>query len=143
MGSLNIQKEQEEFEKELNDQEKLEFQQKLKEQEKEKDGFELKKMYIYLYSNTKIPEDFKNDICSSQSLKNIKINNELEVIDVTNKERNNWIFYLIDEGNEKKLKSISQNFKNKDSVFICFSKDLNSPEIEQILTTFSKVFLKY
>ena len=142
MGSLNIQKEKEEFEKELDEQEKLEFQQKLKEQEKEKDGFELKKMYIYLYSNTKIPEDFKKDICASQSLKNVKINNEIDAIEATNKERNNWIFYFIDEGNEKKLKSISQNFKNKDSVFICFSHDLNSPEIEQIITTFSKVFLK-
>ena len=140
MGSLNIQKEKEEFEKELEEKEKLEFHQKLKEQEK--DDFELKKMYIYLYSNTKIPEDFKKDICASQSLKNVKINNEIDAIEATNKERNNWIFYFIDEGNEKKLKSISQNFKNKDSVFICFSHDLNSPEIEQIITTFSKVFLK-
>ena len=34
MGSVNIQKEREEFEKELEQQEKLEFQEKLKEQEK-------------------------------------------------------------------------------------------------------------
>ena len=87
-------------------------------------------MYIYLYSNTKIPEDFKKDICASQSLKNVKINNEIDAIEATNKERNNWIFYFIDEGNEKKLKSIWQNFKNKDSVFICFTNDLDSTEIE-------------
>ena len=33
--------------------------------------------------------------------------------------------------------------KNKDSVFICFSESLFSPEIDQILNAFSKVFLKY
>ena len=109
MGNINIKKEQEEFEKELDEKEKLEFQQKLKEQEKENEKFELKKMYIYLYSNKNIPEDFKNDICSSQSVRTIKIN-EIDAIEVTNNERKNWIFYLIEEGNENKLKSISQKF---------------------------------
>ena len=142
MGSLNIQKEREEFEKELEQQEKLEFQEKLKAQEKSLDGNELKNMYIYLYSNTKIPEDFKKEICEFQTLKNVNING-IEAIEAINKERKNWIFYIIDNGNEEKLKAISQNFKNKDSVFICFSESLSSPEIEQILTIFSKVFLKY
>ena len=88
------------------------------------------------------PENFLNEICASQSLRKIKIN-EINAIEAINKERDYWIYYLIDEGNENKLKSISQNFKNKDSVFICFSKNLNSPEIEQIITTFSNIFLKY
>ncbi len=146
MGSVNIKKEQEEFEKQLEEQEKLELKEKLKKQEKlllkNKSENEFKKMYIYLYSNTKIPEDFKKEICSSQTLKVEKING-IEIIEAINKEQKNWIFYLIDDGNEEKLKSISQNFKNKDSVFISFSKQLDSPENDQILNTFSKVFLKH
>ena len=72
MGSINIQKEKEEFEKELEQQEKLEFQEKLKEQEKSFEGKELNNMYLYLYSSTKIPEDFKKEICKSQTLKKCK-----------------------------------------------------------------------
>ena len=143
MGNVNIEKEKEQFEKELDQQEKLEFQEKLKEQQNSlQDGNEFKNMYIYLYSNTKIPEDFKKEICELQTLKNVNING-IEAIEAINKERNNWVFYLIDNGNEEKLKAISQNFKNKDSIFICFSESLSSPEIEQILTIFSKVFLKH
>ena len=143
MGNVNIEKEKEQFEKELDQQEKLEFQEKLKEQQNSlQDGNEFKNMYIYLYSNTKIPEDFKKEICELQTLKNVNING-IEAIEAINKERNNWIFYIIDNGNEEKLKAISQNFKNKDSIFICFSESLSSPEIEQILTIFSKVFLKH
>lgn len=143
MGGVNINKEKEEFEKELDERDKKEFQEKLNEKEKSaKKDNELKKMYIYLYSHTKIPEDFKTEICNSQSLKSIKLNG-IDAIELVNKERDNWVFYLINEGNEEKLKSISLNFKNKDSVFICFSKSLSSPEIDKILTIFSKVFLKY
>ena len=60
MGSTNIKKEKEEFEKLLDEEEKLELQEKLNEQEKylkDENGF--KNMYIYLYSNTQIPEEFK------------------------------------------------------------------------------------
>ena len=143
MGSTNIKKEKEEFEKLLDEDEKLELQEKLNEQEKylkDENGF--KNMYIYLYSNTQIPEEFKKEICDFQNLKNVNING-IEVIESVKKEQNNWIFYIIDKGNEEKLKAISQNFKNKDSVFICFSESLFSPEIDQILNVFSKVFLKY
>ena len=142
MGSINIQKEKEEFEKELEQQEKLEFQEKLKEQEKSFEGKELNNMYLYLYSSTKIPEDFKKEICKSQTLKNVNING-IEFIEAINQEKKNWIFYIIEYGNEEKLKAISQSFKKKDSVFICFSESLSSPEIEKILTIFSKVFLKH
>ena len=142
MGNVNIQKEKEEFEKELEVREKLEFQEKLKEKEKyNENGNELKNMYIYLYSNAKIPEDFKAEIFALQNLKKVKLNG-IEVIEGINKDRKNWIFYLVENGNEEKLNSISKNFKNNDSVFICFSQNLCSPEIEQILTIFSKVFLK-
>lgn len=143
MGSTNIKKEKEEFEKLLDEDEKLELQEKLNEQEKylkDENGF--KNMYIYLYSNTQIPEEFKKEISDFQNLKNVNING-IEVIESVKKEQNNWIFYIIDKGNEEKLKAISQNLKNKDSVFICFSESLFSPEIDQILNAFSKVFLKY
>ena len=119
------------------------MQEKLKEQEnffKDDNGF--KNMYIYLYSNTQIPEDFKKEVCDYENLKPVNING-IEVIESVKKENNNWIFYIIEKGNEEKLKAISQNFKNKDSVFICFSESLVSPEIDQILNIFSKVFLKY
>jgi len=141
MGTLNIKKEQEEFEKQLDEQEKLEFQEKLNEQQNISEN-NLKDMYIYLYSNTTIPEDFKNEICASQSVKNENLNG-LDVIQATNNDRKKWIFYIINDGNEDKLNSISKNFKNNDSVFICFSQNLCSPEIEQILKSFSKVYLKY
>ena len=143
MGGTNIKKEKEEFEELLDEDEKLELQEKLNEQEKylkDENGF--KNMYIYLYSNTQIPEEFKKEICDFQNLKNVNING-IEVIESVKKEQNNWIFYIIDKGNEEKLKAISQNLKNKDSVFICFSESLFSPEIDQILNAFSKVFLKY
>ena len=143
MGGVNIEKEQKEFEKELDEQEKIEFQERLKEQEKNlKNSNGFKPMFIYLYSNNEIPENFIKEICGGyESIKNVKING-VEVIESLNNEKKNWIFYIINKGNEEKLKAISQNFKNKDSVFICFSQNLFSPEIEQILGIFSKVFLK-
>ena len=48
MGGINIKKEQEEFENQLDEQEKLEFRVRLKEQNDSFDDEQLKIMYIYL-----------------------------------------------------------------------------------------------
>ena len=48
MGGINIKKEQEEFENQLDEQEKLEFRARLKEQNDSFDDEQLKIMYIYL-----------------------------------------------------------------------------------------------
>lgn len=142
MGGINIKKEQEEFENQLDEQEKLEFKARLKEQNDSIDDEQLKIMYIYIFSKNTISKEFKELICEPESLGN-EILNGIEIIKASNKDRKNWIFYFIENGNEEKLKVISQDFKNKDSVFVCLSQSLSSPEINLILTNFSKIFLKY
>ena len=49
-------------------------------------------MYLYLYSNTKIPEDFKKEIFKFQTLKNVNING-IEFIEAINQEKKLDILY--------------------------------------------------
>ena len=79
MGGINIKKEQEEFENQLDEQEKLEFKARLKEKNDSIDDEQLKIMYIYIFSKNTISKEFKELICEPESLGN-EILNGIEII---------------------------------------------------------------
>ncbi len=79
MGGINIKKEQEEFENQLDEQEKLEFRARLKEQNDSFDDEQLKIMYIYIFSKNTISKEFKEIIYEPESLGN-EILNGIEII---------------------------------------------------------------